>query len=132
MTRRGRGLIDLEHRSEPLASAAAFRGRLLRSAAAAGGIVAFSLAIGVAGYHWIVGVPDWYDCLLSASMILGGMGPIGPAPGTPAGKVFASFYALYCGVILLVSVGLLLTPVAHRLMHRMHVEVDDTEDDKKR
>jgi hypothetical protein len=117
-----------EHKAEPIASIATFRTRLLRSATLAFSIVGFSLALGIAGYHWIVGTPDWLDCLLSASMILGGMGPIGPQPTTPAGKVFASFYALYCGVILLVSVGLLLTPVAHRLMHRLHVEVDDAED----
>lgn len=109
-----------------------FRRRLYRSGGVAVAIIGVSLLIGVAGYHWIVGLPDWLDCLLSASMILGGMGPIGQEPTTPAGKIFASFYALYCGAVLLVSVGLFLTPVVHRLMHRFHVPVDDDEDDRDR
>lgn len=116
----------------PVASVTTFRRRLLQSGLLAGGIVIFSLGIGMLGYRWIVGVEDWYDCFLSAAMILGGMGPVGRDPSTPAGKVFAGLYALYCGVVLLVSVGLLLTPVAHRLMHRFHVAVDDTDDDRNR
>ncbi len=114
-----------EQRGEPLASMAVFRRRLYRSGGLAATIIGGSLLLGIAGYHWIVGVPDWLDCLLRASMILGGMGPIGADPTTAAGKLFASFYALYCGAVLLVSVGLFLTPVVHRLMHRFHVPVDD-------
>src|SRR5689334_14110442 len=118
---------DLEISGEPLASAATFRRRLLKSSALAFSIILLSLAIGMVGYHWLVGRADWLDCLLSASMILGGMGPVGPDPTTPGGKIFASLYALYSGFVLLVSVGLLVTPVAHRLMHRFHVPVDDTD-----
>ena len=125
MTKRRPRHRGLEGHGEPLASVIVFRRRLYRSGGTALALVGFSLLMGIAGYHWIVGVPDWLDCLLSASMILGGMGPIGEEPSTPAGKIFASFYALYCGVVLLVSVGLFLTPVVHRLMHRFHVPVDD-------
>jgi hypothetical protein len=81
--------------------------------------------MGVAGYHWLVGIPDWVDCLLSASMIMGGMGPIGEPPATVAGKLFASFYALYSGVMLLACVGVLLAPGLHRIMHTLHVPTDD-------
>jgi hypothetical protein len=117
-----------ERHDEPIASTTAYRLRLLANARVAGSIVVFSLALGLAGYHWLVGVPDWLDCLLSASMILGGMGPVGAPPATVAGKLFASFYALYCGVVLLVSVGLLLTPALHRLLHRFHLETEGDEE----
>ena len=81
-----------------------------------------SLALGVAGYHWLVGIPRLVDCVYSATMIMGGMGPVGDPITSDTGKWFASFYALYSGVILLASVGLLLSPVLHRLLHRLHVE----------
>jgi hypothetical protein len=59
-------------------------------------------------------------------MILGGMGPVDELR-TDAGKVFASFYALFAGVALLTSVGVLLAPALHRLLHRFHVEPDEEE-----
>ena len=81
-------------------------------------------AAGVVGYHYFEDLP-WIDSLLNASMILGGMGPVN-ALQTNAGKIFASFYALYSGIILLASVGILITPVFHRFLHRFHLELEDT------
>jgi hypothetical protein len=54
-------------------------------------------------------------------MILGGMGPVAPLQ-TEAGKLFASFYALFSGIIFLVVVGIIIAPLAHRLLHRLHLE----------
>jgi fumarate reductase subunit D len=122
---RGRRSWDFERWGEPMASREIFRRRLFTSGAMAGSLLGFSLVLGILGYHFLVGIPDWLDCLLSASMIMGGMGPVGDMPVTPAGKLFASFYALYCGVVLLVSVGLLLSPAIHRLLHRFHVETEE-------
>jgi hypothetical protein len=48
------------------------------------------------------------------------MGPVDPLH-TTVGKLFASFYALYCGLLLLVAAGVLFAPVLHRLMHRFHL-----------
>jgi len=124
MSRRGRGPFDFERMGEPVASPTTFRRRLLTSGMIAGGLLAFSLVLGVAGYHWIVGVPDWVDSIHSASMIMGGMGPVGPPPMTTAGKLFASAYAIYSGVMLLACVGLLLSPGLHRILHRFHVETE--------
>ncbi len=124
MSRRSRSpFLGFEHRHEPLASPRVFRRRLMRSGVVALGVIAFSLVIGVAGYHWIGGIPRWVDCLYNASMILGGMGPV-DSLGSDAGKLFASIYALYSGVMLLASVGVLLSPLLHRLMHRFHIETD--------
>ena len=55
--------------------------------------------------------------------ILGGMGPVDTLSSN-AGKVFASLYALYSGIMLLASVGVLLSPVMHRVLHRFHLESD--------
>ena len=60
---------------------------------------------------------------LNASMILGGMGPVDPIRST-AGKLFASVYAIYSGVALLTSVGVLIAPLFHRFIHHFHLEAD--------
>lgn len=82
-------------------------------------LLAFSLGIGMFGYHFLENL-SWIDSLLNASMILGGMGPVNPLQ-TNAGKIFASFYAIYSGVILLASVGILATPIFHRFLHKFHL-----------
>src|ERR1041385_984802 len=115
-----------EHHSEPLATQAEFARRMLRYSLITAGIILFSLAIGMLGYHYLESL-SWIDSLLNASMILGGMGPVNPLQ-TTAGKIFASFYALYSGIILLASVGILVTPIFHRFMHRFHLELEETED----
>jgi hypothetical protein len=90
--------------------------------AASIGIV--SLSIGIVGYHFL-GHLSWVDSLLNASMILGGMGPVDPLHDADA-KIFASFYALFSGVIFLTTVAIFLSPIAHRLLHILHV-VDEEE-----
>lgn len=52
---------------------------------------------------------------------LGGMGPVDPIR-TPAGKLFASFCALYSGLAIISIAGLLLAPVVHRFLHKLHVK----------
>jgi len=66
-------------------------------AGAAGLLIILALGIGVAGYHWIAGF-RLIDALLNASMILGGMGPVGELHSTTA-KLFASAYALFSGLV---------------------------------
>jgi hypothetical protein len=112
-----------EHHSEPLATQTEFARRVLLYSLVTAGIILFSLGMGVLGYHYFESL-SWIDSLLNASMILGGMGPVN-ALQTNAGKIFASFYALYSGIILLASIGILFTPIFHRFMHRFHLELED-------
>ena len=113
----------LERRREPLASRRVFLRRIGRYTILSMAIISVSLGIGVLGYHFTEGL-SWLDSLLNASMILGGMGPVDPVR-TVAGKWFASFYALFSGMVLLVAVGVLIAPVFHRFLHRFHLEIDD-------
>lgn len=83
-------------------------------------LIAVALGIGVAGYHWIAHF-SLVDSVLSASMILTGMGPVGELPSTAA-KLFASAYALFSGLMFISVMGVILTPVAHRLLHRFHFD----------
>ena len=109
-----------EHRREPLLSRAAFIRRFMGHGAIALGLLAFSLLLGMAGYHGFEGL-SWLDAFLNAAMLLGGMGPV-HSPKTHAGKLFAGFYALYAGLVFLVVVALMLAPVVHRVLHRFHFE----------
>jgi hypothetical protein len=109
-----------ERHAEPLLPFRRFIRRLLLHGLAALAITVVALGIGILGYHLTEGLPP-LDSLLNASMILGGMGPVN-AIQTDAGKLFASFYALFSGMIFLGIAGILLAPIAHRLLHWMHLE----------
>jgi hypothetical protein len=109
-----------EHRRERLLAPSAFRARLASHALLSGGIIAGALAIGVFGYHLTERLP-WLDALLNASMILGGMGPVDPVR-TVGGKFFASLYALFAGLVLIGAAGILLAPILHRLLHKLHLD----------
>jgi hypothetical protein len=90
---------------------------------AAAGLILASLGIGVVGYHFSEGL-SWLDALLNASMILSGMGPVDTLH-TVVGKLFASAYALFSGVAFLAAAGILVAPLAHRLLHHLHLEDGD-------
>ena len=91
-------------------------------------VVVVSLGLGCAGYHYF-GELDWVDSLLNSSMILTGMGPVNPMRSTSA-KLFASAYALYSGVAFLTMMATLVAPLAHRLIHKFHLEDESDEPDK--
>jgi len=109
-----------ESRHAPLLPRRDFYARLGRYALIAIGMLAACLTIGMAGYHFLEKLP-WLDAYANAAMILSGMGPLDPLR-TSAGKLFAGAYALFSGVAFLSTVGVLLAPVAHRLLHKFHLE----------
>jgi hypothetical protein len=109
-----------EARSHKLASRAVFLRRVLLNVLVAVSLVGLSWAIGIIGYHELEGLA-WLDAALNAAMILGGMGPV-DVLHTEAGKVFAMCYALYSGVVFLAVAALIFAPLAHRLLHRFHLE----------
>jgi hypothetical protein len=123
---RKRGWLQFEGRGHPLLPWPDFVRRVLTSVAFAGLVIGGSLAVGMAGYHFLEGLGGM-DSFLNASMILSGMGPLW-SPQTQAGKLFAGLYALYSGLAVLVVAGLILAPLIHRLLHRFHADDDDGQD----
>src|SRR3954471_2592246 len=107
-----------ESKAEPLLARALFRRRLMVHASLAAGLIAVSLGIGIVGYCQFEHLAA-LDGFLNTAMLLGGMGPVN-APVTPAGKLFAGLFALYAGLVFIVTAGLLFAPLVHRLMHRLH------------
>lgn len=84
-------------------------------------VLATALGLGMGLYHELEGL-GWSDAFINTAMLLGGMGPIAPVH-TEAGKWLIGAYALFAGLVFLVTAGLLLTPVLHRVMHRLHWDV---------
>ncbi len=113
----------MEHRRQPLISRRAFGRRMVRAATFSVAIVAGSVALGVAGYRIAEGMP-WIDALLNTCMLLGGMGPVTELH-TVGGKLFASFFSLYSGLVFLVAAGVLFFPLYHRFIHKFHLEFEE-------
>ena len=107
-----------EQKSEPPLLRKFFARRMCQHALIAIGLVAFSLTIGIAGYMSFEHLSP-IDAFLNASMLLGGMGPVN-APVSAGGKLFAGLFALYAGLVFIVTAALLFTPLLHRLMHHFH------------
>lgn len=107
-----------EHRSAPLVSREQFIVRMVGHTAAALLLLALSLGLGMWGYTRFESLP-WREAFLNAAMLLGGMGPV-DTPRTDAGRLFAGGYALYAGLVFIVTATLLLAPLLHRLLHRFH------------
>jgi len=113
-------LPEYEHRSQPLIPINLFLRRVLYNSILAFTVIAVSLLIGMVGYH-VLEELSWMDAFLNSAMLLGGMGPVNP-PHTDGGKLFAGLYALYCGIVVILVAGIILAPIAHRILHRFHLE----------
>ena len=112
--------LRFERRHERLAPVSVFVKRILASLAIALGLIGAALLIGILGYHYLAGF-GWIDSFLEASMILGGMGPVNPLP-TDGAKIFATFYALFSGLMFIGIMGVVLSPIVHRFLHKFHID----------
>lgn len=97
-----------------------FLGRVAKAIALAMTLVFAALVIGVLGYRHFAGL-GLVDALLESSMLLGGMGPVHELT-TDGAKLFASGYALFSGLVFVGVMGIVLSPLAHRVLHAFHVE----------
>jgi hypothetical protein len=111
-----------EHLSQPIISKAEFFMGFLFHAACALAIVGGALGIGILGYHEFEGF-SWIDSILNASMILGGMRPIGELHSN-ADKLFASCYALFAGLAFVIVMGILFAP----FLHRFRLDLEDKDE----
>ena len=102
---------------------ASFFARVLLHISIALGLLAASLAMGIIGYVTFENLPV-IDAFLNSAMLLGGMGPVN-APVTDGGKLFAGLYALYAGLVFIVTAALVFTPVVHRVLHQFHWDADE-------
>lgn len=120
------GMTDFERKRDRLAPPSVYLARLARNVVIALAITSIALVAGIVGFIWCAGLTP-LDAFLNAAMLLSGMGPTEDYPGF-AGKLFGGIYALFSGFFMLVIVGLLLTPVFHRMLHQFHLDEDDPEE----
>jgi len=111
-----------EPRSAPLLPTHRFAVRLAANTLSVIALLGAALAVGMAGYARFEGM-SLIDAFANAAMILSGMGPLTPLH-TDAGKLFAGGYALFSGITFIFATGILLAPIAHRLLHRFHLDDD--------
>src|SRR5438309_396051 len=99
-----------ERRTDRLLTPVQFARRVIRHFGYSVLATAIALGAGVVGYHVLAG--------------LGGMGPVDQLK-TDGAKIFASLYALFCGLVFIGVLGLLLAPFIHRVMHRLHMDYEE-------
>ncbi|MFA6916636.1 MAG: hypothetical protein WC222_09580 [Parachlamydiales bacterium] len=100
---------------QPLLPQAHFILRVLRNFLFALVIIGISLFMGMWGYRHFEHL-DWIDAYVNAAMLLSGMGPL-HNPVTYGGKIFAGTYALFSGILFLFIMGVIFSPIVHRLFH---------------
>lgn len=115
-----RGLTHFEQRGQKVIPRFVFAQRLGRAIGFWLALTAGGLLIGMAGYALTEGM-GIADSFVNAAMILSGMGPVAELH-TTAGKIFAGFYAILSGLIIVIATGFVLAPIFHRVLHRFHVE----------
>ena len=114
--------LHFESRTHKVVTRWTFAMRLAQAALLWLAIAVVGLAIGMAGYAYFEGM-SLADSYVNAAMILSGMGPFSPIHSTAA-KLFAGCYAIYCGIALIATTGVILAPVIHRSLHKFHLEWD--------
>ncbi len=98
--------------------------RLARNGLWSMGFIAIWLIVGMAGYKGFEGM-SLVDAFVNAAMILSGMGPV-QTLNTDGGKIFAGFYAIISGIVIFGIAGIALAPLFHRMMHRFHLQDDQS------
>jgi len=119
-----------ESKGDPLAPRSSFAMRLAHNALWSSGFIVIWLIIGMAGYMGFEGM-SLVDAFVNAAMILSGMGPV-QTLNTEGGKIFAGLYAIISGIVIFGIAGLALAPLYHRMLHRFHLQDDDSSQKGKR
>lgn len=120
--------MKLENRRQKVTSFPQFLFRLGRYGLFAFALIIFSVLLGTLGYHYFGQIP-WLDSFHMACMILTGMGPV-MEMNSDSEKIFSSLYALYSGVAFLSITTVFFAPVIHRLLHILHVEQDEKDNNR--
>jgi hypothetical protein len=123
MAFRAPSVTHFERSGQPVASRRKFAARMSVAVGLWALLTFAGLAIGIAGYAFFEGM-SLVDAFVNAAMILSGMGPVGELK-TNAGKIFAGWYAILSGLIIVIATGVILAPIFHRVLHAFHVETKD-------
>ena len=113
-----------EHRRNNLIPFSLFIKRVVKCFSYTLFLIGIALLVSMLGYHYFADL-DWINAFYNASMILTGMGPVAEMT-TISSKVFSSFYALFSGIVFLTTIAIFFAPIAHRILHKFHIENENT------
>ena len=109
-----------ESKNEPLLPIKHFTWRLFLHVLCALLVMVFTLIIGVIA-HLLFEPISWHDAVLNTAFIVSGIGPFF-YPETVAGKVMLAGYGMLVSLVFMASLGIILAPVAHRIIHKFHLD----------
>ncbi len=112
-----------ESRSDPLLPLRDFVRRVLSHILYAVVLIAATVCVGVLGNMWFEDI-RWHDAMLNAALIVAGIGPF-ILPTTVGGKIFFSLFGIFVGLVFMATLGVVLAPVAHRMLHLFHLDQED-------
>lgn len=105
-------------------SKAAFARRMLAAFGVTLLIVFGSMAVGTAGYYGLSDM-NWDNAFHHACHVLSGH-DADPLPDrTPAVNIFAGLFVLYARLVFVSILAVMMVPLVHRMMHKMHLDLDD-------
>ncbi|WP_397473082.1 two pore domain potassium channel family protein [Pusillimonas sp.] len=112
-----------ESKNQPLLPGHHFAHRLFIHVLYALLVLAITVVIGVAAHIWLEPI-HWHDAVLNTALIVGGIGPY-IVPATPIGKLFFAGYSMFVGLVFVATLGIILAPLAHRIIHKFHLDEDE-------
>ena len=112
-----------ENKKQKIISQTAFVWRLAWHILAALLLILIMLTIGALGHIHFEDV-DFHDAFLNTALIMGGIGTT-VLPTSIADKLFFSIFGMFVGFLFAAIVGMVLAPIVHRIVHRMHLDDED-------
>lgn len=117
-----------ESRNAPLLHAAHFRRRLFLHIVYALLLIVATLLLGALGL-WLFNDFSWHDALMNAAFIVGGIGTY-MMPTTALGRLFFAAYGFFVALVVMATLGVILAPIAHRIMHKFHLDEIGSDDEE--
>lgn len=113
-----------ESKDMPLIPFSAFLKRMLLHVSYAFILIIITLLIGIAGHMNFDSGINWHDAILNSAFIANGIGPY-IVPQSITGKIFFAFYGVFTSLVFMTTLGLILAPIAHRILHRFHLDDEE-------
>lgn len=109
-----------EHVKQEVLSFKCFLLRLIKFFCIASIILFLGLVPGFLGFHYVAGL-DFHEAMLNTLSLLGDISPPYRVENKP-GQLFSAIYGLFIETVFLLSVATLLSPIIHRILHRLHID----------
>lgn len=124
LTRRSGVVVHMyESKHQAILPKMQFYKRLLGHCLIAFLLIAGSLCSGMLGFIYFEDMA-WHDASMHAFFLLAGLGAI-TVPASVSGKLFLGVYGLYAGLVFMAALGIILAPVAHRILHTFHLDAEN-------